>query len=118
MHCSLNHKSAERSLVFLFLILAVWLTDAITLISKDEVEGSTVSKNEAKQVIPLFKPVWAVEETATVLHIWNEGDLKTVFLLTEAYFLLQFLVTEEKKEEAAAPPVEDTGDVDDLASVI
>ncbi|XP_074515625.1 X-ray repair cross-complementing protein 5-like isoform X1 [Sebastes fasciatus] len=52
--------------------------DAITLISKDEVEGSTVSKNEAKQ----------------------------------------FLVTEEKKEEAAAPPVEDTGDVDDLASVI
>ncbi|KAF1382459.1 hypothetical protein PFLUV_G00144000 [Perca fluviatilis] len=31
--------------------------DAITLISKDEVEGSTVSKNEANQVTPLFKPV-------------------------------------------------------------
>ncbi|XP_029314830.1 X-ray repair cross-complementing protein 5 [Cottoperca gobio] len=52
--------------------------DAITLISKDEVEGSTVSKNEATQ----------------------------------------FLVTEEKKEEAAAPPAEDTGDVDDLLDMM
>ncbi|XP_031714163.1 X-ray repair cross-complementing protein 5 isoform X2 [Anarrhichthys ocellatus] len=52
--------------------------DAITLISKDEVEGSAVSKSDANQ----------------------------------------FLVTEEKKEEAAAPPAADTGDVDDLASVI
>lgn len=32
------------------LIVAVWLTDAITLISKDEVEGCTVSKTEANQV--------------------------------------------------------------------
>ncbi|XP_034742435.1 X-ray repair cross-complementing protein 5 [Etheostoma cragini] len=54
------------------------LQDAITLISKDEVEGSTVSKNEANQ----------------------------------------FLVTEEKKEEAAAPQVEDTGDVDDLLDMM
>lgn len=52
--------------------------DAITLISTDEVEGSTVSKNEANQ----------------------------------------FLVTEEKKEEAAAPPAEDTGDVDDLLDMM
>ncbi|KAK5861164.1 hypothetical protein PBY51_022580 [Eleginops maclovinus] len=52
--------------------------DAITLISKDEVEGSTVSKNEANQ----------------------------------------FLITEEKKDEAAAPPAEDTGDVDDLLDMM
>lgn len=52
--------------------------DALTLISKDEVEGSTVSKHEANQ----------------------------------------FLVTEEKKEEAAAPPAEDTGDVDDLLDMM
>ncbi|XP_054470754.1 X-ray repair cross-complementing protein 5 isoform X2 [Anoplopoma fimbria] len=52
--------------------------DAITLISKDEVEGSTVSKNDANQ----------------------------------------FLVTEEKKEEEAAPPAEDTGDVDDLLDLM
>ncbi|XP_071321987.1 X-ray repair cross-complementing protein 5 [Trachinotus anak] len=52
--------------------------DAITLISKDEVDGSTVSKNEANQ----------------------------------------FLVPEEKKEEAAPPPVEDTGDVDDLLDMM
>ncbi|XP_070771281.1 X-ray repair cross-complementing protein 5 [Enoplosus armatus] len=52
--------------------------DAITLISKDEVEGSTVSKNEANQ----------------------------------------FLVAEEKKEEVAAPPAEDTGDVDDLLDMM
>ncbi|XP_068559485.1 X-ray repair cross-complementing protein 5 [Cebidichthys violaceus] len=52
--------------------------DAITLISKDEVEGSTVSKTDANQ----------------------------------------FLVTEEKKEEAAAPPAEDTGDVDDLLDMM
>ncbi|XP_044074035.1 X-ray repair cross-complementing protein 5 isoform X2 [Siniperca chuatsi] len=52
--------------------------DAITLISKDEVEGSTVSKIEANQ----------------------------------------FLVAEEKKEEAAAPPAEDTGDVDDLLDMM
>lgn len=41
----LNHKS-----VFANLVLAACLTDAITLISKDEVEGSTISKNEANQV--------------------------------------------------------------------
>lgn len=36
-------------------VLAVFLTDKITLISKDEVEGSTVSKNEADQVkLPCF----------------------------------------------------------------
>lgn len=29
-------------------------------------------------------------------------------------FLPQFLVAEEKREEVAAPPAEDTGDVDDL----
>ncbi|XP_070831636.1 X-ray repair cross-complementing protein 5 [Chaetodon trifascialis] len=52
--------------------------DAITLISKDEVEGSTVSKNEANQ----------------------------------------FLAAEEKKEETAAPPAEDTGDVDDLLDMM
>ncbi|XP_036965192.1 X-ray repair cross-complementing protein 5 [Acanthopagrus latus] len=52
--------------------------DAITLISKDEVEGSTVSKHEANQ----------------------------------------FLVSEEKKVEEAAPPVEDTGDVDDLLDMM
>lgn len=52
--------------------------DAVTLISKDEVAGSTVSKHEANQ----------------------------------------FLVTEEKKEEAAAPPAEDTGDVDDLLDMM
>ncbi|XP_034549343.1 X-ray repair cross-complementing protein 5 [Notolabrus celidotus] len=52
--------------------------DAITLISKDEVEGSTVSKSEANQ----------------------------------------FLVPEEKKEEAAAPPTEDTGDLDDLLDMM
>lgn len=52
--------------------------DVITLISKDEVEGSTVSKSEANQ----------------------------------------FLVTEEKKEEVAAPPAEDTGDVDDLLDMM
>ncbi|KAM9346851.1 X-ray repair cross-complementing protein 5-like [Symphorus nematophorus] len=52
--------------------------DAVTLISKDEVEGSTVSRTEANQ----------------------------------------FLVAEEKKEEAAAPPVEDTGDVDDLLDMM
>lgn len=33
------------------LSVAVSLTDAITLISKDEVEGSTISKQEANQVI-------------------------------------------------------------------
>ncbi|XP_022596065.1 X-ray repair cross-complementing protein 5 [Seriola dumerili] len=52
--------------------------DAITLISKDEVEGSIVSKNEANQ----------------------------------------FLIAEEKKEEVAAPPAEDTGDVDDLLDMM
>ncbi|XP_068184537.1 X-ray repair cross-complementing protein 5 [Antennarius striatus] len=52
--------------------------DAVTLISKDEVEGSTVSKSEANQ----------------------------------------FLVAEEKKEEEAAPPAEDTGDVDDLLDMM
>ncbi|XP_022051847.2 X-ray repair cross-complementing protein 5 [Acanthochromis polyacanthus] len=52
--------------------------DAVTLISKDEVEGSTISKTEANQ----------------------------------------FLVVEEKKEEAAAPQVEDTGDVDDLLDMM
>ncbi|XP_028248974.1 X-ray repair cross-complementing protein 5 [Parambassis ranga] len=52
--------------------------DAVTLISKDEVEGSTISKNEANQ----------------------------------------FLVAEEKKAEAAAPPAEDTGDVDDLLDMM
>ncbi|XP_076602838.1 X-ray repair cross-complementing protein 5-like [Chaetodon auriga] len=52
--------------------------DAITLISKDEVEGSTISKNEANQ----------------------------------------FLAAEEKKEETAAPPAEDTGDVDDLLDMM
>nr|XP_020506802.1 X-ray repair cross-complementing protein 5 [Labrus bergylta] len=52
--------------------------DAITLISKDEVEGSRVSKNEANQ----------------------------------------FLVSEEKKEEVAAPPAEDTGDLDDLLDMM
>lgn len=36
---------------FLSLSFAVYLTDAVSLISKDEVEGSTVSKNEANQVI-------------------------------------------------------------------
>uniref|UniRef100_A0A3Q3W893 X-ray repair cross-complementing protein 5 n=1 Tax=Mola mola TaxID=94237 RepID=A0A3Q3W893_MOLML len=50
------------------------LVQAVTLISKDEVEGSTVSKTEANQ----------------------------------------FLVAKEKEEELAAPPAEDTGDVDDL----
>lgn len=30
------------------------------------------------------------------------------------FFPFQFLVAEEKKEEVAAPPAEDTGDVDDL----
>lgn len=45
-----NHRSAERVQRLLNLILAVWSTDAITLISKDEVEGSTVSKNDANQV--------------------------------------------------------------------
>ncbi|XP_069010756.1 X-ray repair cross-complementing protein 5 isoform X2 [Embiotoca jacksoni] len=55
------------------------IQDAVTLISKDEVEGSTVSKNEAHQ----------------------------------------FLVAEEKKEEeAAAPALEDTGDVDDLLDMM
>ncbi|XP_069554708.1 X-ray repair cross-complementing protein 5 [Brachyistius frenatus] len=55
------------------------IQDAVTLISKDEVEGSTVSKNEANQ----------------------------------------FLVAEEKKEEeAAAPALEDTGDVDDLLDMM
>lgn len=44
--CCLNHKSVSADL-----ILAVCLTDAVTLISKDEVEESTVSKNEANQVI-------------------------------------------------------------------
>uniref|UniRef100_A0A8C3ALN0 X-ray repair cross-complementing protein 5 n=1 Tax=Cyclopterus lumpus TaxID=8103 RepID=A0A8C3ALN0_CYCLU len=52
--------------------------DAVTLISKDEVKGSTVSKTDADQ----------------------------------------FLVTEEKKKEAAAPPAEDTGDVDDLLDMM
>ncbi|KAM3861942.1 X-ray repair cross-complementing protein 5-like [Diretmus argenteus] len=52
--------------------------DAVTLISKDEVEGSTVSKDDANQ----------------------------------------FLVAEEKEEEAAAPVVEDTGDVDDLLDMM
>ncbi|XP_028993054.1 X-ray repair cross-complementing protein 5 [Betta splendens] len=52
--------------------------DAVTLISKDEVEGSTVSKSEANE----------------------------------------FLVGEEKKEEEAAPPAEDTGDVDDLLDMM
>ncbi|KAM4558391.1 X-ray repair cross-complementing protein 5-like [Odontesthes bonariensis] len=52
--------------------------DAVTLISKEEVEASTVSKNEASQ----------------------------------------FLVADEKKEEKAAPPVEDTGDVDDLLDMM
>ncbi|KAG7227479.1 hypothetical protein INR49_005293 [Caranx melampygus] len=52
--------------------------DAVTLISKDEVKGSTVSKSEANQ----------------------------------------FLVAEEKKEEVAAPPAEDTGDVDDLLDMM
>uniref|UniRef100_A0A3B4WZ92 X-ray repair cross-complementing protein 5 n=2 Tax=Seriola lalandi dorsalis TaxID=1841481 RepID=A0A3B4WZ92_SERLL len=54
------------------------IQDAITLISKDEVEGSIVSKNEANQ----------------------------------------FLIAEEKKEEVAAPPAEDTGDVDDLLDMM
>ncbi|XP_076026110.1 X-ray repair cross-complementing protein 5-like [Genypterus blacodes] len=52
--------------------------DALTLLSKDEIEGSTVSKEEAKQ----------------------------------------FMLTEDKKEEAAAPAVEDTGDVDDLLDMM
>lgn len=43
-----QHKSLLKG--FLNLFFAVWLTDAISLISKDEVEGSTVSKNEANQV--------------------------------------------------------------------
>lgn len=52
--------------------------DSITLISKDEVGGSTVTKTEANQ----------------------------------------FLVSEEKKEEVSAPPVEDTGDLDDLLDMM
>ncbi|XP_068428249.1 X-ray repair cross-complementing protein 5 [Clinocottus analis] len=52
--------------------------DALTLISKDEVEGSNVSKTDANQ----------------------------------------FLVTDEKKKEEAAPPAEDTGDVDDLLDMM
>uniref|UniRef100_A0A8C6UUQ4 X-ray repair cross-complementing protein 5 n=1 Tax=Neogobius melanostomus TaxID=47308 RepID=A0A8C6UUQ4_9GOBI len=52
--------------------------DRVTLISKDEVEGSTISKQEANQ----------------------------------------FLVVEEKEEEMAAPPAEDTGDVDDLLDMM
>ena len=98
-----NQKPAEG----LFGLNSCCLTDAITLISKDEVEGSAVSKNEANQV---------TEETATDLHIWNEGDLDSVVCTDWSLFCPQFLVAEEKKEEAAAPPAEDTGDVDDLAS--
>ena len=43
-------ESQHKSLLKEFLNFAVCLTDAISLISKDEVEGSTVSKNEANQV--------------------------------------------------------------------
>lgn len=45
-------KSQRSSVLknFLSLTISVYLTDALSLISKDEVEGSTVSKNEANQV--------------------------------------------------------------------
>lgn len=36
---------------------------------------------------------------------------------TKNSFLYKFLAAEEKKEEVAAPPVEDTGDVDDLVCI-
>lgn len=72
---SLKSSVAYRGLeTFWDLVVA----DSITLISEDEVEGSAVSKGDAKQ----------------------------------------FLVTEDKKEEAAAPPAEDTGDVDDLLDMM
>lgn len=44
-------KSLARSSFFVDFF--VW-ADAVTLISKDEVEGSTVSKNEANQVILMY----------------------------------------------------------------
>ncbi|XP_040057324.2 X-ray repair cross-complementing protein 5 [Gasterosteus aculeatus] len=72
---SLKRSIPNRGLEVFWELL---VQDAITLISKDEVEGSTVSKTDADQ----------------------------------------FLVSEEKKEEAAAPPVEDTGDVDDLLDMM
>lgn len=81
-------------------------TDSVTLISKDEVEGSMVSKSEANQV------------TWMTLHTF---EMKVIFKTTHVtdWILLypQFLVAEENKEEVAAPPAEDTGDVDDLVSV-
>uniref|UniRef100_UPI003AAF9E49 X-ray repair cross-complementing protein 5 n=1 Tax=Centroberyx gerrardi TaxID=166262 RepID=UPI003AAF9E49 len=72
---SLKNSIPNRGLQVFWDLL---VQDAITLISKDEVEGSTISKNDANQ----------------------------------------FLVTEEKKEEAAAPAMEDTGDVDDLLDMM
>lgn len=51
MYCGLNHKSV-------CVLNSCCLTDAITLISKDEVEGSTVSKNEANQVTYFLKTWW------------------------------------------------------------
>lgn len=72
---SLKRSISNRGLEVFWDLL---VQDAVTLISKDEVEGSTISKSEANQ----------------------------------------FLVTEEKKEEAAAPPAEDTGDVDDLLDMM
>ncbi|XP_019945646.2 X-ray repair cross-complementing protein 5 [Paralichthys olivaceus] len=72
---SLKGSIPNRGLEVFWDLLA---QDSLTLISKDEVEGSTVSKSEANQ----------------------------------------FLVAEEKKGETAAPPVEDTGDVDDLLDMM
>lgn len=43
----------------------------------------------------------------------SDCDLET----DRSLFCPQFLVSEEKKVEEAAPPVEDTGDVDDLVRV-
>uniref|UniRef100_A0A3Q0QXT3 X-ray repair cross-complementing protein 5 n=1 Tax=Amphilophus citrinellus TaxID=61819 RepID=A0A3Q0QXT3_AMPCI len=71
---SLKRSIPNRGLEVFWELL---VQDGLTLISKEEVEGSTISKTEANQ----------------------------------------FLVAEEKKEEAAAGPVEDTGDVDDLADM-
>lgn len=72
---SLKRSIPNRGLEVFWELL---VQDGLTLINKEEVEGSTVSKTEANQ----------------------------------------FLVAEEKKEEAAAGPVEDTGDVDDLLDMM
>lgn len=102
----------RKSLITTRSVLAVCSTDGVTLISKDEVEGSAVSRAEANQV-PSWKHPYLHQR-----ELFRQRDSQLETHTDRNLFCPQFLVAEEKKEEVSAPPAEDTGDVDDLVCVI